>query len=236
MDCFVDRVKFKEVDNDQDDTDKLWALESAYECARSNLDCVTVATDASVCTDHTIQAVAAVFLLHRDELLWWFHCAVGKATTPDAELFALQLGVEHACCVPNAKLIVLFTDHITAVQSAVDPSTHSGQAHSLAVCGCLMEWLGADAEHTIEFHEVRSHLKWPFHQSVHAYATDPSFQVSMGAHPSTTLGYLHKAKVEACKDEWTRLFALPTYAGKDFLRLCKGDDKFIQPTYLHGGV
>ncbi|KAF5363356.1 hypothetical protein D9756_000879 [Leucocoprinus leucothites] len=115
MDCFVDRVKFKEVDNDQDDADKLWALESTYEYARSNLDYVTVATDASVHTDHTIQAVAAVCLLHRDKLLWQFCHAVGKATALDAELFALHLGVEHACHMPDAKLIVLFTDHITAV-------------------------------------------------------------------------------------------------------------------------
>ncbi|KAF5363357.1 hypothetical protein D9756_000878 [Leucocoprinus leucothites] len=155
MDCFVDRVKFKEVNNDQDDADKLWALESAYKHARSNLDYVMVATDASVCTNHTIQAVAAVCLLHRDELLQQFCCAVGKATALDAELFALHLGVEHACHVPGTKSIVLFTNHIAAV--------------------------------------------------------------SMGAHPSTTLGYLYKAEVKACKDEWTRLFAIPTYTVSTYI-------------------
>ncbi|KAF5346352.1 hypothetical protein D9756_011611 [Leucocoprinus leucothites] len=171
------------------------------------------ASTASVCTNHTIEAVATVCLLHRDKLLWWFCHAVGKATTLDVELFALWLGVEHACHMLNTKSIVLFTDHIAVVQSVVDPSTHSGQAHSLAVCGHLMELLSTDAKCTIEFYEM-----------------------SIEAHPSTTLGYLHKAKVEACKDKWTRLFALPTYASKDFLHLHKGDNKVIQPMYLHSGA
>jgi hypothetical protein len=73
-------------------------------------------------------------------------CAAGRVTAPDAELYAIWIGLGLAMVVPGAKSIKLFTDHFAAARKAVDPSIHASQSHSLEVCRMLANWLRADPE------------------------------------------------------------------------------------------
>ena len=60
----------------------------------------------------------------------------GRTTALDAELFAIRLGVSKATSM-DIEHIILITDSLDSARRSVDPSVHSGQAHSLAVCSVL---------------------------------------------------------------------------------------------------
>ncbi|KAF6757719.1 hypothetical protein DFP72DRAFT_1065511 [Ephemerocybe angulata] len=75
----------------------------------------------------------------------------GRVLFADAELFAIQAAVASATQREDCHKIIIFTDHIASAKQAVDPSVHSGQAHSLAVCKALAAWFAISADHCIEF-------------------------------------------------------------------------------------
>jgi hypothetical protein len=68
----------------------------------------------------------------------------GRATAPDAELFAIHLGILRCLWLGDVETILVFTDSVASACTAVDPSTHSGQLHSLAVIWALIPWLEAN--------------------------------------------------------------------------------------------
>jgi hypothetical protein len=86
------------------------------------------------------------------------HFVARRATAHDAELYTIHSAVAQ-CTQDNAKRIVVFTDAIGQAKLAVDLSLHSGQAHLLAVCAALQNWLLASKEHTITFVDIPSKLR-----------------------------------------------------------------------------
>ena len=58
---------------------------------------------------------------------------------------------------PNCDRVVIFTDSMQQARRSVDPSLHTGQAHSLAVVWVLRLWLQQDANRYIEFIYTLSH-------------------------------------------------------------------------------
>ena len=60
----------------------------------------------------------------------------GQITALDTELFAIRLGVSKVTSM-DIECIILITDSLDSARSSVDPSVHSGQAHSLAICSAL---------------------------------------------------------------------------------------------------
>jgi hypothetical protein len=155
-------------------------LEWQFDLADAIPSCILVVTDVSVPTKGKWQAALAAWLQHGGKFLQRTCYATGRVTAPDAELYAIRIGLGLATAMPGAKSIKLFTDHFTAVRRAVDPSIHAGQGHSLEVCCMLAEWLGADPEQLVTFVKVLSHLEWGFHKDVHDYVTDLGSQVGMG--------------------------------------------------------
>jgi hypothetical protein len=75
------------------------------------------------------------------------------------------------CTQANAKQIVIFTDTINQAKVTIDPSPHSGQAHLLAVCAALQDWLLQDKECTVIFADVLSALRWSIYVQAHELAT-----------------------------------------------------------------
>jgi len=69
--------------------------------------------------------------------------AGGQATAPNAELMALEMGISTVLAAGCSSL-VCFTDSMVAMADLVDPSPHSGQVSSLAVCSALHGWLTGD--------------------------------------------------------------------------------------------
>jgi hypothetical protein len=156
-----------------------------------------VVTNVSVPTKGKWQATSVAWLQHGGKFLQRTHCAAGRVTAPDAELYAIWIGLGLAVAVPRAKSIKLFMDHITVVRKAVDPSIHAGQGHSLEVCCLLADWLGADPKQLVTFVKVLSYLEWGFHKDIHDYVTDLGSWVSMGWHPYTSIDYACKHTTDA---------------------------------------
>ncbi|KAK1220447.1 hypothetical protein PQX77_016791 [Marasmius sp. AFHP31] len=124
---------------------------------------------------------------------------------------------------------------MAAAERAVDPSLHSGQAHSLAVCKALNEWLREDDDCEIKFVEVPSSAKWSVHHSAHLFVWDLP-PVGAGSAPQTSLDYLRKKATDACQDAWVTRFQEAKYKGGQFLELNDLKGKPLQPKYTSGGT
>jgi len=116
----------------------------------------------------------------------------------------------------------------------VDPSLHSGQGHSLAVCGTLAAWLAEDSSCTITFVQVPSKLEWSIHREAHDYAKD--LMSPAGLQPATSLDSVQKAVTKRSQETWTCMFEDPSYKGRNFLHLECVDGDALKLTYINGGV
>ncbi|KAJ2923685.1 hypothetical protein H1R20_g13405, partial [Candolleomyces eurysporus] len=68
--------------------------------------------------------------------------------------------VVRATTLDGCDRIIVFTDSLSSARRLVDPSVHSGQAHSLAVCKALDQWLLEGEDRYIEFIGTPSKLEW----------------------------------------------------------------------------
>ena len=114
-------------------------------------------TDASLPANIRHQAASA-YLVHRARYI------ASRVTAPDAELYAIG----KACSLPDVNNITLFTDSIASARRAVNPSVHSGQGHSLAVCRALEQWF-ANSSHSVTFVMVHSRFEWGPHHEAHEF-------------------------------------------------------------------
>ncbi|KJA25422.1 hypothetical protein HYPSUDRAFT_199940, partial [Hypholoma sublateritium FD-334 SS-4] len=114
------------------------------------------ATDASVPAEKKYQALAGFALFQGDERVDSARYVSGKVLAPETELSAIRFAIVRATQVPGCTRIVIFTDHIASAKKALDPSVHSGQGHSLAVCRTLLVWFAADPLNTLEFYDCPS--------------------------------------------------------------------------------
>ena len=116
----------------------------------------------------------------------------------------------------------------------MDPSLHSGQGHSLAVCRILAAWFAEDPSCTITFIQVPSKLEWAIHKEAHNYAK--ALILPAGLWPATSLDSVQKAVTKCSQDSWTRMFEDPSYKGHNFLHLEHLNGDTLKPTYINGGV
>jgi ribonuclease HI len=100
--------------------------------------------DASSTKKDHLQAALAAFIECCGSDIVQIKCPTGRATAPDAELFAICLGLLRCLQLENVETILVFTDSVASAHTVVDPSTHLGQSHSLAVIRALIPWLEAD--------------------------------------------------------------------------------------------
>ena len=118
-------------------------LDSALTAARQDVDCVHISSDASAPTKGVFQASLATLVFRGGNKIAHIVAAGGRATAPNAELMALEMGISTALAAGCSSL-VYFTDSTLAMTDLVDPSPHSGQASSLAACSALRAWLAQD--------------------------------------------------------------------------------------------
>jgi ribonuclease HI len=119
-------------------------LDEAVDRARQLTDHVSVFLDTSSTKKDRLQAASAAFIERRGSDLVWIKRTASRATAPDAELFAICLGLLRCLRLEDVETILVFTDSVASAHAVVDPSTHSGQSHSLAVIWALIPWLEAD--------------------------------------------------------------------------------------------
>ncbi|KAK1219310.1 hypothetical protein PQX77_017981 [Marasmius sp. AFHP31] len=177
---------------------------------------IVVATDASVPPSTRHQSVAGFEAYVGGERVFGSRFASGRVLAPCAELVAIRFaGTRVTSGAEPYKRITVFTDSIAAAERAVDPSLYSGQAHSLAVCKALNEWLLEEDDREIKFVEVPSSAKCA---------------------PQTSLDYLRKKATNACQDAWVMCCQEAKYKGRQFLELNDLKGKPLQPKYTSGGT
>ena len=87
-------------------------------------------------------------------------------TTAEAELFAIQCGINQAVANPNVKHIVVITDSLHITRKILDSSTHPYQIHSAAISMELREFFSKDFQNCIKFWDCPSKQQWVLHQLV----------------------------------------------------------------------
>ena len=161
----------------------------------------------------------------------------GQVTAPDAELYAIRTAVARATQEEWVVQITIFTDSMAAAKRACDPSVHSSQGHSLAVCRTLFKWFEGRPDRTITFVQVPSHMKWALQYRAHEYAR--GLKVNRGTHPVRSLDYVRKRVTKQALDRWSVIFnGSPKYRGHQFLSLktLGSEGGPLVPSYANGGT
>ena len=142
LDCFSDCISFYHCNHSslRDCKTHLQSLDCLCLEASSSSSTLVVVTDASIIPSRHLQAVSATYLWNLDQQVSSSKALAGRTTAPDAELFAIRLGIAKATSIAIER-IILITDSLGSARQAVDPSVHPGQAHSLAVCSALRLFL-----------------------------------------------------------------------------------------------
>ncbi|KAF8964625.1 hypothetical protein BDZ97DRAFT_1814787, partial [Flammula alnicola] len=93
--------------------------------------------------------------------------AAGRASSTDAELFAIRVAISNAVGFGDVKHITIFTDAMHAARLSVDPSPHSFQSQSLMVCRILEPWFRRSPDHKVTFIESPSDMEWGIQNEAH---------------------------------------------------------------------
>ena len=157
-----------------------------------------------------MQAVSAAHIWNLGQQVSSSKASAGRTTAPDAELFAIRLGIAKATSMA-IEHIILITDSLGFARQAVDPSVHSGQAHSLAICSALRSFFSQDYGYRIDFWDCPSKAEWSLYQLVHNDVTNT--RVSAKLHPATSIDFLHSKSVISCLDTWRTSFNHSTIQG-----------------------
>jgi hypothetical protein len=145
MDKYLSRIQFDGFDPKEEGAyAKHWShLDAVFAEAKNSPGTVCCGTDCSV-PMHTMHQASAAYVIKQSGnqplISGW---VAGSILPLDAELFAIRSAVVQATMLNNCDHIIVFMDSLTSARRAVDPSVHSGQAHSLAVCRALNKWLAA---------------------------------------------------------------------------------------------
>jgi hypothetical protein len=156
MDRFSEWVTFFKKPRGMKPEDWTNTLDEAVDRAHQLTDHVSVFSDVSSTKKDRLQAASAVFIEWHGLDLVWIKRSAGRATAPDAELFAICLGLLRCLRLEDIETILVFTDSVASARTIVDPSTHSGQLHSLAVIRAFIPWLEADPLCKVQFWYVPS--------------------------------------------------------------------------------
>ena len=175
----------------------LEALDRLCYRASSDPSTLVVVTDTSVIPPRNMQAVSAVHFWRLGEQVLSSKVLAGRTTALDAELFAIRLGVAKTVSF-DIKHIILTTDSLSVARRAVDPSVHSGQAHSLAVVCALRGFFTGQPDYSIDFWDCPSNAQWSLHYLVHDNMTNTC--IAAGCHLAISLNALCSKSAASCLD------------------------------------
>jgi hypothetical protein len=116
-----------------------------------------------------------------------------------------------------------------------DPSTHSGQSHSLVVIQALIPWLEANPLHNVQFWYVPSQARWDNHGEVHKYVTSITEKVAVTPVTCATLNFCREKSSVQNLDWWDNMFNDPKYRGSNFLYLLGKEGRLPRPSSYKGG-
>jgi len=237
MDRFVAQVSFNDFKINMENealsvTNRKIALDALIDELKDDEHAVYCGTDTSLPANIWHQAASAYLIYRQGDVVHRARYIAGRVTAPDAELYAIHAAIVKACSLPNVNNITLFTDLIASARRAVNPSMHSGQGHSLAVCRTLEQWF-ANGGRSVTFVMVHSRFEWGPHHEAHEFVQ--GLPPVGGRCMATSLDSLHKKATATCLDSWSTMFQNEKYQGHNFLLLQNLDGGIVQPTYAKGG-
>jgi ribonuclease HI len=235
MDCFSERVTFFKKPQGMKPEDWMDTLDKAVDKACQLTDHMSVFSDASSTKKDCLQAASAAFIECRGSDLVRIKRPTGRATAPDAELFAIRFGLLRCLRLEEVETILVFTDSVASARAVVDPSTHLGQSHSLVVIWALIPWLEADPLRKVQFWYVPSQARWDNHGEVHKYITSTTGKVAVTPATRATLNFCREKSSVQNLDHWDNMFNDPKYCGSNFLHLWGKEGKMPQPSSHKGG-
>ena len=144
-----------------------------------------------------MQAVSTIHIWNLGQQVLSSKALTSRTTIPDAELFAIRLGVSKATSM-DIECIILTTDSLGSARKSVNLLVHSGQVHFLAVCSVLWLFFGSGSSHKIEFWDCPSKADCSLYQMVYNDVTNT--RVAAGLHLATSLDVLHSKSVFSCLD------------------------------------
>ncbi|PPQ95011.1 hypothetical protein CVT25_000353, partial [Psilocybe cyanescens] len=156
IDRFADQVHFNDCkiscgDADKELKQRTEHLDKLRDKISESIGTYYAGTDASLPLLGRYQAIAASILFSGGVERWRAQHVAGKVTTPDAELYAIRSAIVNATLHDDCMDIFIFTDSMASACRAVDPSIHSGQGHSVAVCEALQTWITRKDSQSITF-------------------------------------------------------------------------------------
>ena len=175
----------------------LQSLDYLYLEASSSPSTLMVVTDASVIPSRCIQAVSTAYIWNLGQQVSSSKALASRTTVPDAELFAIRLGIAKATSMA-IEHIILITDSLGSARQGVDFSVYSRQAYYLAVCSILRLFFSPGHDYRIDFWNCLSKAEWSLHQLVHNDVTNT--RVATGLHPATSIDFLYSKSVISCLD------------------------------------
>ncbi|PPQ93946.1 hypothetical protein CVT25_015824 [Psilocybe cyanescens] len=210
MDRFADQVHFDDCKISRGDADKELKqrtkhLDKLRDKISENIGTFYAGTDAR--TDASLplsgrhQAIAASILFSGGVERWRARHVAGKVTAPDTELCAIRSAIVNATLRDDCTDIFIFTDLMASARRAVDPSIHSGQGHSVAVCKALQTWFTRKDGQSITF--------WDLHYKAHEYTT--KLKVALGPRPATSFDSLRMQASLSRGASWNVVFQDPKY-------------------------
>ena len=97
--------------------------------------------------------------LHDKPIIKTIHQVV-NITTTEAELFAIQCGINQVVDIPNVNYIIIITDFFYAAKRIFDFSSHLYQIHSAIISWELREFFLRNNNNHIEFWDCSSKQNW----------------------------------------------------------------------------
>jgi hypothetical protein len=208
------------------------SLDIAWAAACGDELCCVVAADASVPSGTIFQAAAAALVFRRGRQEARVVSVAGRRMPPEAEHFALQLGIS-AALAKGCQKLVIFSDSLPAVKSLFDVELRSGQIFSLDACCVVGPWLAGDPDCSVHLWFVPSRLEWGMQKQAHDAAI--ALKIAVGRCPRTSCDFmLQRFDIEATK-AWHEKFKDPSYHGHSFLDLKGSKGCPLQPSTCKGG-
>jgi hypothetical protein len=230
MDQFSEQVTFFEKPRRIKPKDWTNTLDEAVDKAHQLTDHMSVFSDTSSTKKDHLQAASAAFIECRGSDLVRIKRPAGRVTAPDAELFTIHLSLLRCLRLEDVETILIFTDSVASARMVVDPSTHSGQSHSLAVIWALIPWLEADPLCKVQFWYVLSQARWDNHGEVHKYVTSTTGKIAVTPATRTTLNFCREKSSTQNLDRWDNMFNDSKYHGSNFLYLWGKEGKIPWPS------
>ena len=152
LDSFPDRILFHPC-NHSSLNNRNTHLESldrlCLEASSSFSSTPIVVTDTSAISSRNMQAISAAHFWRLGHQVLSSKTPASRTTALDAELFAIRLGVSKATSM-DIEHIILITDSLGSARRLVNPSVHSGQAHSLGGLSSLVVSITEDLVRALE--------------------------------------------------------------------------------------